>query len=50
MACLLPLSIPFMTGTGWGTAIILVKYATQRGIHPLAYVFWVALGVRSRSC
>lgn len=39
-----PLSILFVVGVGWGTGVILVKYATGQGIHPLGYVFWVAFG------
>lgn len=44
MPRLFPLAILFVVGVGWGTGVILVKYATRQGIHPLGYVFWVAFG------
>jgi len=30
-------------GLGWGAAIAIAKVATQGGVHPLGYVFWVAI-------
>lgn len=30
-------------GLGWGAAVAIAKIATTGGVHPLGYVFWVAL-------
>ena len=30
-------------GLGWGAAVAIAKIATNGGVHPLGYVFWVAI-------
>ena len=33
----------FYCGLGWGAAVAIAKIATTGGVHPLGYVFWVAI-------
>ncbi|MEC7489211.1 MAG: DMT family transporter [Pseudomonadota bacterium] len=33
----------FYCGLGWGAAVAIAKIATTGGVHPLGYVFWVAM-------
>ena len=33
----------FYCGLGWGAAVAIAKIATAGGVHPLGYVFWVAI-------
>lgn len=42
-AGLMPLLLLFYCGLGWGAAVAIAKVATTSGVHPLGYVFWVAL-------
>ena len=37
------LGLLFYCGLGWGAAVAIAKIATTGGVHPLGYVFWVAL-------
>ncbi len=43
-AVLVPLSLLFAIGAGWGLGVIFAKYGGQNGIAPVGYLFWVALG------
>ncbi len=40
---LIPLLLLIYCGLGWGAAVAIAKVATQGGVHPLGYVFWVAI-------
>ena len=37
------LGLLFYCGLGWGAAVAIAKIATTGGVHPLGYVFWVAI-------
>lgn len=37
------LGLLFYCGVGWGAAVAIAKIATTGGVHPLGYVFWVAI-------
>ncbi len=37
------LGLLFYCGIGWGAAVAIAKIATTGGVHPLGYVFWVAV-------
>lgn len=37
------LGLLFYCGLGWGAAVAIAKIATMGGVHPLGYVFWVAI-------
>ena len=41
---LVPLTLLFAIGVGWGLGVIFAKYGGQNGIAPVGYLFWVALG------
>jgi len=40
---LISLGLLFYCGIGWGAAVAIAKIATTGGVHPLGYVFWVAI-------
>lgn len=40
---LIALGLLFYCGIGWGAAVAIAKIATTGGVHPLGYVFWVAI-------
>lgn len=40
---LIALGLLFYCGFGWGVAVAIAKIATTGGVHPLGYVFWVAI-------
>lgn len=40
---LISLGLLFYCGVGWGAAVAIAKIATTGGVHPLGYVFWVAI-------
>ena len=43
-AVLVPLSLLFAIGVGWGLGVIFAKYGGQNGIAPIGYLFWIGLG------